>query len=251
MTSIISSKMTIREQNDTQQQLMTNILMTKMEFEQGIDYHLNRQIIRGLLSDNFGSPTVHQLKKQRKRLESLSTSQKDQSDNLSVSTNDSVWYPPQSHELPVPVFDPCASLVDEAIFRGCKKVAQIKELLLNFEEHFVANAFFTRPMASKFMGESIKLLSILLPTLDDMKYQHHDAIALSILYITTEFILSRKDFLKSIDRVVKKKCTKLSTIRKSKSYEQLTKLIGKQRFMSDKEIGVPKMSPSEVPSSCY
>ena len=83
-------------------------------------------------------------------------------------------------------------------------------------------------MAFKFMGESIKLLSMLLPKLDNMKYQHHEAIALSILYISTaEINLSRRKFLKCIEKLVKKKCSKLSTIRKSKSYMQLKSIMGK------------------------
>jgi hypothetical protein len=69
---------------------------------------------------------------------------------------------------------------------------------------------------------------MLLPKLDNMKYQHHEAIALSILYISTaEINLSRRKFLKCIEKLVKKKCSKLSTIRKSKSYMQLKSIMGK------------------------
>lgn len=133
-------------------------------------------------------------------------------------------------------------MVNEAIFQGCKKVAQIKELIIKFEEFFVANKLLERPMASKFMSESTKLLSLLLPHMEEMKYQLADAITLSILYISTSDVkLSRRDFLKSIEKVVKKKCTKLSTIRKSKSYMQLTHLLGRSVYISDEEMGVPQL----------
>lgn len=133
-------------------------------------------------------------------------------------------------------------MVNEAIFQGCKKVAQVKELIIRFEEYFVANKLLARPMASKFVSESTRLLSLLLPHMDDMKYQLAEAIALSILYISTsEVKLSRRDFLKSIEKVVKKKCTKLSTIRKSKSYMQLTHFQGRAQYLSDEELGVPDL----------
>lgn len=119
-------------------------------------------------------------------------------------------------------------------------MAQVKELIVKFEEFFVANKLLERPMASRFVNESTRLLSLLLPHMDVMKYQLADAIALSILYISTaEVKLSRRDFLKSIEKVAKKKCTKLSTIRKSKSYMQLTHLLGKSQYLSDEELGVP------------
>ena len=133
-------------------------------------------------------------------------------------------------------------MVNEAIFQGGKKLAQIKELIIKFEEFFIANKLLERPMASKFMNESIKLLSLLLPHMDELRYQLAEAIVLSILYISTnEVKLSRRDFLKSIEKVVKKKCTKLSTIRKSKSYLQLTDLLGRSVYLSDEELGVPKL----------
>jgi hypothetical protein len=101
-------------------------------------------------------------------------------------------------------------------------------------------------MASKFVNESTKLLSLLLPHMDEMKYQLAEAITLSILYISTnEVKLSRRDFLKSIVKVVKKTCTKLSTIRKSKSYMQLTHLLGKSVYHSDEELGVPDIENFE------
>jgi hypothetical protein len=133
-------------------------------------------------------------------------------------------------------------LVNEAIFKGCKKVAQMKELLLCFEEYFVAYSLLNRPMLQKFRLENFRLLSLLLPGLEDLKYQLHEAIVLSILYISTDNAgISRRDFLKAIEKVVKKKCTKLSTIRKSKSYLQLTNLMVRFSFKSDHELGVPRV----------
>jgi hypothetical protein len=62
------------------------------------------------------------------------------------------------------------------------------------------------------------------------------------LYISTDNVgVSRKDFLKAIEKVVKKKCSKLSTIRKSKSYLQLTNILAKNKFKSDYELGVPNV----------
>lgn len=123
---------------------------------------------------------------------------------------------------------------------------------MKFEEHCVANKLINRPMASRFMGESIKLLSFLLPKLDNMKYQHHEAIALSILYFATaEIDMSRRVFLKCIEKLVKKKCSKLSTIRKSKSYMQLKKTMGNQKYHSDMgNVGVPRVVPVVVPGFC-
>lgn len=78
--------------------------------------------------------------------------------------------------------------------------------------------------------------------MEDMKYQLADAITLSILYISSGAAkVSRRDFLKSIEKVVKKKCTKLSTIRKSKSYMQLSHLLGKSVYTSDEDLGVPDL----------
>lgn len=179
-----------------------------------------------------------------------SNSAKDQIDNLSISTNDSLPCPPQAVP-PSPVYEPYEELVNEAVFRGCKKVSQVKELLLKFEEHCIADNLIDRPMAFKFMGESIKLLSMLLPKFDSMKYQHHEAIALSILYISTaEVHLSRRAFLKSIGKLVKKKCSKLSTIRKSKSYILLKNILGNQKALSSSKVGVVVPS-GVVPGYCY
>lgn len=153
--------------------------------------------------NQFSSPSAEQLIQQRKKLESLTRNKfKDQSDNLSVSTNDSNPCPPPPMQpgMPLPVYEPFEALVNEAIFQGGKKVAQMKELLLNFEEYFVVHSLLSRPMVYRLRNENFRLLSTLLPTLDDMKYQHHEAIVLSILYITSDNAgLSRKDFLKSIE----------------------------------------------------
>jgi hypothetical protein len=141
-------------------------------------------------------------------------------DTLSVSTADS-----DPAAVPAAQFDD--ALIKLAIENGDKKVKTVYEYFLKFEELCIAERALGAGEVMKLKSLSRKFLSLLIGDFGKLRFQHSESICLAVLLLaTSEVKLHKRIFLKLVDKILKKKCTKLSTIKKSKCFSHIKMVIG-------------------------
>lgn len=120
--------------------------------------------------------------------------------------------------------------IKKVLEENCDK--KLKAVLTNFAAF--QNLLLTEKIVKKekfeiLRFENMRALELCLEIFGKLRYQHADAISSSILYFTTGKIgLPKREFLKLVDKVTKKKCGKLSIIRKAKCFGMIKSLLLKK-----------------------
>lgn len=108
---------------------------------------------------------------------------------------------------------------------GDKKLKAVLEIFAAFQDLLIKEKLVDKKKFEILRCENLVTLEVCLAIIGELRYQHADAISSSILYFTTEGIgLGKKEFLRLIDQVIKKKCGKLSIIRKAKCFGMIKSL---------------------------
>jgi len=113
-----------------------------------------------------------------------------------------------------------------------KKLKAVMKTVEQFGEYCVAHRILGKTLNHQMMREAKVILGLSLSELSKLRYQHSDAITLVILLFAIEKVkMPIKVFLNAIDKVVKKKCNKLSIIRKAKCFGLIKQILIKKKWI--------------------
>ena len=115
---------------------------------------------------------------------------------------------------------------------GDKKLKSVLKIFEKFEDLCIENRLVNQQTAAQLRNATYTALAHCLGLIGELRYQHSDAIATSILAFSTEKIrLQKKTFLKIVDKCVKKRCNKISIIRKAKCFGMIKKALIEHGFV--------------------
>jgi hypothetical protein len=113
-----------------------------------------------------------------------------------------------------------------------KKLGAVMKTVEQFGEYCVARRLLGKTLRLQLEREAKVVLGLCLSEMAKLRYQHSDAIALVVLLFVSERVkMPIKVFLNAVDKVVKKKCNKLSIIRKAKCFALVKKVLIVKKWM--------------------
>lgn len=174
----------------------------KQECELRIMFKASEALIKSLKQDNFPAPKGAYLSNQKdETVSTVSTA-----DSSGASAN-----PPQEVDY--------STLVSKTLESGHKKFKTVIKALELFEAKCVEAKAVNKAQLAVFKELSAKNLQKVVQEYEVFTHQHADSVILAFIFIIVDEIgISKRKFLKIVDLVCRKKCSKLSTIKKSKCY---------------------------------
>lgn len=187
----------------------------KQECELRIMFKVSKPIISKIKKNCFSTPKLDFLAS--KMDDNISVSTADTDIKLEVETQNEV--PP----LPHPDY---STLISKSLENGHRKFKTLVKALKLFEERSLLTGAMNKQQLERFRMLCMKDLEVVAKEYEIFTHQHADSVILAFLFkIVDEIQLSKKLFLKNVSFACKKNCTKISTIKKSKSYAYLKKLL--------------------------
>lgn len=196
------------------QQLNNYLQQFKQECELRIMFKVSTPTIKKLKTNGFSSPQNFFLSKA--------------DDNLSVSTADTASKP--EPELEISQFQPpkpdYSTLISKSLENGHKKFTTVSKAVELFEEKCLVSKAMNKAELIQFRKCAFSYLEKVAEKYEIFTHQHADSVILALLFLVVDRIgFSKKKFLRNVDLVCKKKCTKLSTIKKSKCFGYMKAII--------------------------